>query len=142
VRIWSLHPKYLDAQGLVALWRETLLAQAVLRGQTRGYTRHPQLHRFQAHELPLGCLADYLRAVHVEACSRGYSFATGKISRSRADTGLTVARGQLDYEWQHLMRKLRVRDPARWRKLRSLARPRPHPLFRIVGGGVAEWEKR
>jgi hypothetical protein len=29
-RIWSLHPKYLDARGLVALWREGLLAQAVL----------------------------------------------------------------------------------------------------------------
>ncbi|HEU5178767.1 MAG TPA: pyrimidine dimer DNA glycosylase/endonuclease V, partial [Burkholderiales bacterium] len=32
MRLWSLHPKYLDARGLVALWREALLAQAVLRG--------------------------------------------------------------------------------------------------------------
>ena len=37
MRLWSLRPKYLDSQGLVALWREGLLAQAVLRGKTRGY---------------------------------------------------------------------------------------------------------
>lgn len=43
MRLWSLHPQYLDAKGLVALWREGLLAQAVLAGQTRGYKRHPQL---------------------------------------------------------------------------------------------------
>jgi len=47
VRIWSLHPKYLDRQGLTACWREALLAQAVLNGATRGYTRHPQLVRFR-----------------------------------------------------------------------------------------------
>lgn len=37
MRIWSLHPSYLDAKGLVALWRETLLAQKVLLGATVGY---------------------------------------------------------------------------------------------------------
>ena len=140
MRIWSLHPSFLDAQGLVALWRETLLAQAVLRGQTRGYLHHPQLIRFRAHALPLGCVADYLRAVHVEATDRGYSFAAGKISRSRAGIRLTVTRGQLEYEWQHLMRKLRIRDPQRWKKLKS-AKPRPHPMFRVVRGPVAAWEK-
>jgi hypothetical protein len=31
MRIWSLHPKYLDSKGLVALWRESLLAKNVLR---------------------------------------------------------------------------------------------------------------
>ena len=36
MRLWSLHPRYLDAKGLVALWREGLLAQAVLKGQTKG----------------------------------------------------------------------------------------------------------
>src|SRR5690606_6899395 len=42
MRLWSLHPRYLDRQGLLALWREALLARAVLRGETRGYTLHPQ----------------------------------------------------------------------------------------------------
>lgn len=37
MRLWTLHPKYLDPKGLVALWRETLLAQRVLAGRTRGY---------------------------------------------------------------------------------------------------------
>jgi hypothetical protein len=37
MRLWTLHPRYLDSQGLVALWREGLLAQAVLRNRTRGF---------------------------------------------------------------------------------------------------------
>lgn len=37
MRLWSIHPRYLDTKGLVALWRETLLlAQAVLFGNTKG----------------------------------------------------------------------------------------------------------
>lgn len=47
MRIWSLHPKYLDTKGLVALWRETLLAQHVLSGKTKRYKNHPQLARFK-----------------------------------------------------------------------------------------------
>ena len=47
MRIWSLHPRYLDAKGLVAVWRETLLAKHVLEGKTKGYKNHPQLNRFR-----------------------------------------------------------------------------------------------
>lgn len=69
MRLWSLHPKYLDARGLVALWREALLAQAVLRGETRGYRRHPQLERFRNHAAPLAAMSLYLRAIHAEAAA-------------------------------------------------------------------------
>ena len=61
MRLWSLHPKYLDARGLVALWREALLAQAVLRGETRGYRHHPQLARFD----DVGAIAQYLSLIHI-----------------------------------------------------------------------------
>ena len=37
MRLWSIHPKYLGTKGLVALWREALLAQKVLQGNTKGY---------------------------------------------------------------------------------------------------------
>ena len=141
MRIWSLHPKYLDARGLVALWREALLAQAVLRGQTSGYTHHPQLLRFRDRSAPVGLIAEYLRAVHAESETRGYRFARDKISRSRARGQLTVTRGQLEFEWHHLVRKLTTRDP-RWRaRLTGVRTPQPHPLFRVVAGGVAHWEK-
>src|SRR5207344_713386 len=83
VRIWSLHPKYLDARGLVALWREGLLAQAVLKGETTGYVYHPQLLRFREQSFPVAFIAEYLRVVHGEAVNRGYCFAAEKISRSR-----------------------------------------------------------
>lgn len=141
MRIWSLHPKYLDAHGLVALWREGLLAQAVLSGRTKGYTRHPQLTRFQQRHSPVGYIAEYLRIVHDEATTRGYHFDGRKISRSRASGKLDVSRGQLQYEWSHLMEKLKARNP-RWKaQLESVKLPEQHPLFRVHRGGVAEWEK-
>ena len=132
---------YLDARGLVALWREALLAQAVLKGKTRGYTHHPQLLRFQEQSSPVSYMAAYLRAVHGEALSRGYRFALAKISRSRASGCLTVAGGQLELEWHHLMEKLRTRDPTRRARLAAVGAPLPHPLFRVVPGDIAHWEK-
>src|SRR5512144_979866 len=106
MRLWSLHPRYLDPKGLVALWREGLLAQAVLRGRTRGYRHHPQLARFLASPSPRRHIAAYLRQVHAEASRRGYRFDAAKIGRGGRVAPLPVTRGQLDYEWRHLARKL------------------------------------
>jgi hypothetical protein len=141
MRLWSLHPRYLDRRGLVALWREGLLAQAVLRGRTRGYRHHPQLARFRAHARPLACIAAYLRAVAAEARSRGYAFAAEKISRAQGWGRLKVSRGQLAYEWRHLRRKLTGRDAGWLTSLGSIERPRAHPLFRVVRGAVEPWER-
>jgi Pyrimidine dimer DNA glycosylase len=142
MRLWSLHPSYLDARGLVALWREALLAQAVLRGRTRGYKRHPQLRRFTESSAPRAAMAAYLRAVLAEAVRRGYRFDAHKIGRSRRVETLRVTRGQLQFELKHLTRKLQIRAPAWLAKLPALAAPRPHPMFEVVHGGIAAWEIR
>jgi len=141
MRIWSVHPRYLDPRGLVALWREALLAQAVLQGNTKGYRSHPQLSRFRLVRAPVGAIADYLRAVRDEARTRGYRFRSRRISRSHAQAKMTVTRGQLEFEWQHLLSKLRTRDQEWYRRIGSIKRPRSHPLFRIVPGPVESWEK-
>lgn len=141
MRIWSVHPKYLDARGLVALWREGLLAQAVLRGETKGYVHHPQLLRFRDTASPVGYIAAYLRVVQKEAMARGYCFDVKKISHAQVSGSLTVTRGQLEFERHHLLRKLALRDPQQYTKLAVLNRPIPHPLFRLIRGGVASWEK-
>jgi hypothetical protein len=137
-----VHPKYLDATGLVALWREALLAQAVLRGRTTGYVHHPQLHRFRAQGCPCGAIAEYLRGVHVEAAGRGYAFAARKIGRARSVDRIAVTRGQLMHEWNHLVAKLAIRNPAVRHRLEFVKRPQPHPLFRVVAGDVEVWERR
>jgi hypothetical protein len=142
MRLWSLHPKYLDPQGLVALWRETLLAQAVLRGETRGYRSHPQLDRFKGHPAPLTAMSLYLKAIHAEAESRGYSFDKGKIRPARKQVMLSVTSGQMEYEWAHLLAKLKVRNPALWRKWRETRGPVPHPLFKVRPGQVESWERQ
>src|SRR5579875_1869551 len=117
MRLWSLHPRYLDARGLVALWREALLARAVLRGETHGYRSHPQLQRFREHAAPRRAIDAYLASVHAEALARGYRFDAGKFSRRR--------------------------DPAGLRRLPKAGdRIDPHPLFRTSAGPVAAWERR
>jgi hypothetical protein len=142
MRLWSLHPRYLDARGLVALWREALLAQAVLRGRTRGYRHHPQLRRFIESSAPRAAMARYLRAVHAEALRRGYQFDASKIGRSARLEPLAVTRGQLRYELAHLSAKLGLRDPEWLAGLPATAVPQAHPLFEVVRGGVAAWEIR
>jgi len=142
VRLWSLHPKYLDPAGLVALWREGLLAQAVLSGQTRGYKHHPQLMRFQELDEPREAIAGYLHCVADEAGRRGYHFDRSRIRLPGDGDPLVVTEGQLLYEWQHLKRKLRARSPACYRRLLREGSPAPHPRFVVVAGGIAEWEKR
>jgi hypothetical protein len=141
MRIWSLHPKYLDSRGLVALWREALLAQAVLRGQTSGYRHHPQLDRFRSRPSPVGSIGEYLRGVFEESQGRGFQFDFKKISRQRDHETATVTRGQLEYEWAHLVEKVKGRDQVWSLRLESVMRPRPHPLFRLIPGDIEEWER-
>jgi len=141
VRLWSLHPRYLDPQGLVALWREALLARAVLRGLTVGYRRHPQLARFLAHQYPRAAISAYLGAIHEEAKARGYSFDRSKVGRLRNVERIRVTRGQLEFEWRHLLAKVAKRSPAHYRKLRLVRTPRCHPLVRLRAGDVEAWER-
>ena len=141
MRLWSLHPKYLDSRGLVALWRESLLAQAVLKGQTRGYINHPQLTRFRHSPSPVKSIASYLQSVHAEAIQRGYSFDATKFVAVSKTEQICVADGQLYYEWAQLKARLRLRSPLWLAGFESLAHPEPHPLFRIVPGNMAEWER-
>ena len=140
MRLWTLHPRHLDAAGLVALWREGLLARAVLSGLTRGYRDHPQLTRFRSSPRPIACLDTYLAVVCDEADRRGYAFDRSKLGRGRVRGKVTATRDQLAFEWAHLGKKLRQR--ARPPRLigRSTA-PEPHPLFRLVRGPIAEWER-
>lgn len=141
MRLWTLHPRYLDAQGLVALWREALLAQAVLRGRTVGYRHHPQLERFRMHEAPRSAINAFLAEVHRESLRRGYAFDRSKLGPVRAPCRIEATRGQVAHEWEHLLAKLRRRSPADYERWRALRAPQPHPIFAVVAGPVAPWER-
>lgn len=139
MRLWSIHPRYLDSAGLVAVWREGLLAQKVLLGETRGYRFHPQLLRFRDRRDPLLAIGCYLREILNEADRRGYRFDAAKIMKTGQCRKMPVHRGQIEYEWQHLLGKLEQRDPDRYAANCTLIRPQAHPGFRIVPGGVEAW---
>ena len=141
MRIWSLHPAVLDRAALVACWREGLLAQAVLGGGTRGYTRHPQLERFRACTDPVAAIGHYLGAVQAEASARGYRFDASRIVRAdAANPQIPVTEGQLAFELTHLRRKVAERAPDWLDRLPEHAAPAA-PSFVVVPGPIAGWER-
>ena len=142
MRLWTVHPKYLDAQGLVAAWREALLAQKVLAGQTKGYRAHPQLVRFQSHRKPNVAIAAFLFGLVEEAERRDYRFDRSKILQKKSPTKIQESSGQLAYEWEHLKRKLQKRAPELYQEFCKISVPEPHPLFQIVAGEIKDWEKK
>ncbi len=141
MRLWTLHSSYFDRQGLVALWREALLAQAVLDAKTKGYRSHPQLARFKQHPDPLRAIAAYMLPVFDEARRRGYAFDAAKILCAPAVGTIAATDAQLMHEWRHLLNKLLGRSPLVFDRLRSIATPDPHPFFHIVAGAIEPWEK-
>jgi hypothetical protein len=141
MRLWSLHPKYLDPQGLVALWREALLAQAVLHNETRGYRNHPQLVRFKQCSSPQAAMRVYLTAIHAESLARGYRFERCKIKGDEPFGTLPVTAGQVAYEWAHLMNKLKARNLACYLLWQPVQHVEVHPLFDEVPGQLESWER-
>ena len=142
MRLWSLSPEYLDREGLLAAWHEALLAKKVLQGKTRGYKNHPQLQRFKEQERPLPYINAYLLGLYREALSRGYKFDRRKISLLNNNVKyITVGAGQLEYEFEHLLKKLLVRDKARFLRLKDLKTIKAHALFKKVKGATSDWEK-
>ena len=141
MRLWSLHPRYLDVKGLVAAWREGLLAQKVLEGKTIGYRSHPQLTRFRECGDPLGALGNFLTAIADEASRRGYSFDAEKILRRGASSvPIPVTDGQVRYERALLASKLRIRDARRLDELPVSAGISLNPAFAVRPGDIEPWE--
>jgi hypothetical protein len=128
---------------LVAIWREGLLAKRVFEGKTKGYCNHPQLLRFKGYEKPVDLADAYLFHIYFEAKRRGYSFDYSKIRGVKLQGALAVTRGQLEYEFAHLLKKLEKRDKKKLEELKGL-NPRniePNPVFRVIDGEVEKWEK-
>jgi len=140
MRIWSLHPQYLDAKGLVALWREALLAKKVLLGETQGYRNHPQLLRFKNAEKPVAAINQYLLVVYEEAVRRGYHFDKQKLGEPEIKIKLTVNSGQLEYEFKHLLKKLKKRDLKKFEEIHHIKKMLQHPIFQVVSGNIEDWE--
>lgn len=140
MRLWSLHPKYLDSKGLVALWREGLLARVVLKGETVGYKNHPQLIRFKNLNHPISFIDSYLLNVYIESLLRSYKFNRNKIGYDFTESKINVTYGQIKFECKHLRSKLKVRDQIKYNELLKINLPDTNPIFRVVEGDIEPWE--
>ena len=141
MRLWSIHPKYLDTKGLLAQWREGLLAKKVLEGKTKGYKNHPQLERFKKYSNPLDAINAFLYYTLEEAKKRGYDFDEKKIDYIRLEKAIPVNDGQIKYEFEHLLRKLERRDKKKYHEIKDEKGIKCNPLFFISKGGKEDWEK-
>jgi len=143
MRLWTISFKYLDVKGLVALWREALLAKNVLAGLTKGYKNHPQLDRFYAHENACEAINAYLAEVYAQACARGYKFDAAKVGEfgERNLAKIAVSRGQIEYEFAFLQEKLKSRDIKAYEGNLGVKKRESASIFKEVGGGIEPWEK-
>lgn len=189
MRLWSIDFSYLDAKGLVALWRESLLAKHVILGLTKGYKNHPQLDRFYAHETPQMTISAYLDEIWREATVRGYKFDRTKVGLDSVLSGdfgeslnlskdtfgkesllsfnesefdgrhkvktpsknkemylgkiskIDVTNTQVEYEFDFLQTKLKVRDMAKFQQNLAIRKPKAMSLFRVVLGEIEPWER-
>ena len=143
MRLWTINFKYLDARGLVALWREALLAKNVLAGLTKGYKNHPQLDRFYAHKNALEAINAYLAEVYAQACARGYKFDAAKAGEfdERNLVKIAVSSGQIEYEFAFLQKKLKSRDINAYERNLSVKNIEIASIFKEIEGGIEPWEK-
>lgn len=143
MRLWSLHPKYLDSKGLVAVWREALLAKNVLLGKTKGYVNHPQLTRFRNSEEPINYINLYLSNIYNESLVRGYVFDKSKftICSNLVTRPINVTSGQVEYEWLHLLNKLKERERDKYEQIKGEKEIKLNSVFEMVQGPVEKWEK-
>lgn len=140
MRLWSLHPRYLDTKGLLAVWREALLARKVLEGNTKGYRNHPQLARFRASHDPISAINLFLHVIYDESCKRGYCFDLSKLQKTKP-ISIAVNSGQVVFEATHLKNKLFHRSPKDLDTLNKIEHLELNPLFYLVEGEVENWEK-
>ena len=150
MRLWSISPSYLDRQGLLGCWREALLAQHVLLGQTVGYKNHPQLERFKKQENSILLISDYLVWLWVDATNRGYNFNGASIEdKIGVQQRIPVTKGQVLFEYSHLLYKLKNRSPEWVEKVLPYGGNYIplvelivlHPLFYLIDGEKEKWEK-
>jgi hypothetical protein len=140
MRLWSLHPKHLDAKGLVALWREGLLAKHVLENKTKGYKNHPQLDRFKSSPNPIESINYYLYVVWKESHERKYNFDLKKLQNiTNLHYSIPVNSKQILFEKEHLEKKIKDRSPDDlFRVSKNIS---VHPLFIKKTGPIETWEK-
>lgn len=139
--VWSIHPSYLEVKNFVALWSESLLAQNVLLGNTKGWVNHPQLIRFRKHEFPLQAIANYLHDVCDEAENRGYNFKLEKIQLpwQKIDK-LQITMAGIEHEWQYFLKKMKLRNLKYFNKWKNNIEIKTHPAFKIIEGKIKDWE--
>lgn len=143
MRIWSIHPKYLDSSGLVACWRETLLAKNVLLGLTKGYKNHPQLLRFKNSEFPIDYINNYLNELYIESKKRNYNFSFEKVGIFKNNLEkLPINSGQIFYEFEHLLNKLKIRDLKKYNEIKNIKNIDCNNVFKIINGDIEFWEKQ
>jgi hypothetical protein len=145
MRLWSLDFKYLDRKGLLAVWRESLLAKKVLEGKTKGYKNHPQLIRFKNSKNPLKTINLYLYEIYKESVKRGYSFNLSKIKlyfnkNPEKFEKIPLTKKQLIFEFNHLLKKLEERDIIQYNKIVKTKKINPNNIFYLIKGEIENWE--
>lgn len=141
MRLWSIHPKYLDRAWLLACWREWLLAKKVLEWNTKWYKNHPQLIRFKQLREPLVWINAFLSQIYLESVRRWYKFNSDKICLVSDINIIKVTEWQVQFEVKHLSNKLLIRDYERYLILSKNNKIDINSIFELIPWDIELWEK-
>lgn len=150
MRLWSLHPSYLDKQALQVCWADALQAleyykqeRAYMKGITNDLSPYfyPCLDRFRMTGSPIAHITNYLHGLCDESERRNTPFGRAKLPEFTPGLRLKVTDGQIAREEKLLLLQLNRRKQTQlWMDLFVAEYVQPHPLFEIVSGPVEPWE--
>jgi hypothetical protein len=83
----------------------------------------------------------YLKFVWEEAVNRNYNFDASKFDSKAEHCNIRVSTGQISFEKEHLLNKLKIRDRTKYELLHQQKEIELHPLFTIYPGEIELWER-
>lgn len=154
MRLWTIHPKYLDGKRLTSQWKEGIQMMHIWKeigenpepAKRLGYVSHPQVRRLSNllvadSGLISLLLHQHLTAVHEESVQRSYSFNKKLIDDLAPDCKnapkVYVTMGQVAYEFALMATKNNE-----WsQKVAIDPYMLCNPIFQVVSGSIESWEK-
>ncbi|OQB09054.1 MAG: hypothetical protein BWY21_00959 [Parcubacteria group bacterium ADurb.Bin216] len=151
MRLWSIHPVYLDDIGLSRCYYEGIGGLKTMLGMQR----HPQLNRFKQSKDPVNNLKYYLIHVYTESVFREKDYKHFELLedlclKSYKPDYIPVSNKQLEFEIRWLVGKMstercynshqkieRLMYDYQNKNISSLT----HHLFNVVDGEIEDWER-
>ena len=113
-----------------------MLAQKVLKGETKSHENHPRLKKSKAHPHSQYAIANYLVEIWKESKRREYNFNKEKIGYTKIVEKIPITQSELRYEFDLLRDGTKKRTPSRHKDLLSVKKSNAIRFLKSRTGGA------